>query len=62
MPDVPHSVVDAEGRINACGAGAGVTGLYAAGVLRQNGITFCILDKRDTAGGIWSRLIDLLVP
>ncbi|MCB2146355.1 MAG: FAD-dependent oxidoreductase [Deltaproteobacteria bacterium] len=34
--------------------GAGVTGLYAANRLRESGISFCILDKRDKVGGIWS--------
>ena len=34
--------------------GGGITGLHAAGRFRQNGITFCILEKRDRIGGIWS--------
>ncbi len=34
--------------------GAGVTGLYAANRLRERGISFCIFDKRDKVGGIWS--------
>jgi hypothetical protein len=34
--------------------GAGVTGLYAANRLRENGITFCVLEKREKVGGIWS--------
>ena len=34
--------------------GAGVTGLYAANRLMKRGISFCILEKRDKVGGIWS--------
>ena len=34
--------------------GAGVTGLYAANRLRENGASFCVVDKRDITGGIWS--------
>ncbi len=34
--------------------GAGVTGLYAANRLLENEISFCVLDKRDLVGGIWS--------
>ena len=34
--------------------GAGVTGLYAANKLLENKISFCVLDKRDIIGGIWS--------
>ena len=34
--------------------GAGVTGLYAANTLRENKISFCVVDKRDKIGGIWS--------
>jgi hypothetical protein len=34
--------------------GAGVTGLYAADRLRENKISFCVVDKRDIIGGIWS--------
>lgn len=34
--------------------GAGVTGLYAANRLMERGISFCIFDKRDKVGGIWS--------
>ena len=35
--------------------GAGVTGLYAANKLLENNISFCVVDKRDIIGGIWSR-------
>ena len=35
--------------------GAGVTGLYAAMKLSEKGRSFCILDKRDISGGIWSQ-------
>jgi hypothetical protein len=34
--------------------GAGVTGLYAAKRLLENEISFCVVDKRDITGGIWS--------
>jgi hypothetical protein len=34
--------------------GAGITGLYAANRLLQSGISFCILEKADRIGGIWS--------
>jgi len=35
--------------------GAGITGLYAANRLMEAGISFCIFEKRDMVGGIWSR-------
>ena len=34
--------------------GAGVTGLYAANKLQENGISVCLVDKEDKVGGIWS--------
>ncbi len=34
--------------------GAGVTGLYAAKIFQKSNIPFCIVDKRDRVGGIWS--------
>jgi len=34
--------------------GGGITGLYAASRFQQSGISFCILEKRDRIGGIWS--------
>ena len=34
--------------------GAGVTGLYAANRLMERGTSFCIFDKSDKVGGIWS--------
>jgi hypothetical protein len=34
--------------------GAGITGLYAANRLVQSGISFCILEKNEKVGGIWS--------
>lgn len=34
--------------------GAGIIGLYAANRLKQKGISFCIFDKREKIGGIWS--------
>ncbi len=35
--------------------GAGVTGLYAAKRLLKNNISFCLVEKRDSVGGIWSQ-------
>jgi len=35
--------------------GAGLTGLYAANKLLEENISFCVLDKRDIIGGIWSK-------
>lgn len=34
--------------------GAGVTGLYAANYFKERNISFCIAEKRDAIGGIWS--------
>lgn len=34
--------------------GAGVTGLYAANHLLKHNISFCVLEKREIIGGIWS--------
>jgi len=34
--------------------GAGVTGLYAADRFLDKNISFCLVDKRDIVGGIWS--------
>ena len=34
--------------------GAGITGLYAANHLSKNNISFCVVEKRDSIGGIWS--------
>jgi hypothetical protein len=34
--------------------GGGITGIYAANRLKDAGISFCILEKRDRVGGIWS--------
>ena len=34
--------------------GAGITGLYAANRLSESGISYCILEKQDMVGGIWS--------
>lgn len=34
--------------------GAGITGIYAANRLLKNGLSFCVADKRDKIGGIWS--------
>jgi hypothetical protein len=35
--------------------GAGITGLYAANRLREKGLSYCVVEKRDMIGGIWSR-------
>jgi len=35
--------------------GAGVTGLYAASKLLEENISFCVIDKREVVGGIWSK-------
>jgi hypothetical protein len=35
--------------------GAGVTGLYAADQLSKNNISYCVIDKEDIIGGIWSK-------
>jgi hypothetical protein len=35
--------------------GAGVTGLYAANHLSKNNISFCLVEKREGVGGIWSQ-------
>jgi hypothetical protein len=34
--------------------GAGIIGLYAANRLMQEGLSFCVLEKADQVGGIWS--------
>ena len=34
--------------------GAGITGLYAAGRLRDRNMSFCVVDKKEKIGGIWS--------
>ncbi len=34
--------------------GAGVTGLFAANYFKERNISFCIAEKRDAIGGIWS--------
>ncbi|MGB5424540.1 MAG: FAD-dependent oxidoreductase [Desulfobacterales bacterium] len=41
-------------KIDVAIVGAGITGLYAASRLMEAGISFCILEKRDIVGGIWS--------
>jgi hypothetical protein len=41
-------------RVDVAIVGAGVTGLYAANKLMRAGIAFCILEKNDMVGGIWS--------
>lgn len=34
--------------------GGGMTGLYAAHVLKEKGLSVCVIEKRDKIGGIWS--------
>jgi len=34
--------------------GAGITGLYAANHLSKNNISYCLVEKGDSIGGIWS--------
>jgi cation diffusion facilitator CzcD-associated flavoprotein CzcO len=34
--------------------GAGITGLYAASVLKEKGLSVCVLEKTDVVGGIWA--------
>ena len=41
-------------RVDVVIVGAGVTGIYAANKLLENKISFCVVDKRDIIGGIWS--------
>lgn len=42
-------------RVDVVIVGAGITGLYAANRLREEGLSYCIIEKRDMIGGIWSR-------
>lgn len=35
--------------------GAGITGLYAAQQIKEKKLSFCIVDKREMIGGIWSQ-------
>lgn len=35
--------------------GAGITGIYAANRLKEAGISYAVLEKRDRVGGIWSQ-------
>lgn len=42
-------------RVDVVIVGAGITGLYAANRLREEGLSYCVVEKRDMIGGIWSR-------
>jgi hypothetical protein len=42
-------------KVDVAIVGAGATGLYAANRLMEAGISFCIFEKSDMIGGIWSR-------
>ena len=39
--------------------GAGITGLYAAHRLKEKDLSFCVMDKSDIAGGIWSNYANM---
>jgi hypothetical protein len=42
-------------RIDVAIVGAGITGLYTANRFAKAGISFCLLERSDQIGGIWSR-------
>jgi hypothetical protein len=42
-------------RIDVAIVGAGITGLYAAHRLAKAGISFCLFEKSDRVGGIWTQ-------
>lgn len=39
--------------------GGGITGLYAANRLADQKISFCVIEKREIAGGIWSQYANI---
>lgn len=39
--------------------GGGITGLYAANRLAEQQISFCVIEKREIAGGIWSQYANI---
>ena len=41
-------------KIDVAIVGAGITGLYAANRLKEAGIGFCVVEKSNRVGGIWS--------
>lgn len=54
--DNPHSLPTS---VDVLIVGAGITGLYAAQRIRQKNLSFCIVDKRDMIGGIWSQYANI---
>ncbi len=42
-------------RVDVAIVGGGITGIYAANRLKEAGISYAILEKRDQVGGIWSQ-------
>ena len=43
------------GQVDAVIVGGGITGLYAAHRLAEQGISFCVVEEREIAGGIWTK-------
>jgi hypothetical protein len=41
-------------RVDVAIVGAGLVGLYAANKLKEQGLSVCVIEKRDKIGGIWS--------
>ncbi len=50
-----HNPAPLPSHVDVLVVGAGVTGLYAANKLRDGNRTFCVVEKSDIVGGIWSR-------
>ena len=51
----PRNDVPVPGEIDVLIIGAGITGLYAASRLEEKNISFCLIEERGIAGGIWSK-------
>ena len=47
------------GSVDVIIIGAGITGLYAANRLIDEGISFCLIEKSDIIGGIWSKYANI---
>ena len=43
------------GQVDVVIVGGGITGLYAAHRLAEQGISFCVVEEREIAGGIWTK-------